>query len=201
MTIRNRFLLAAVGCALAAVPQLSAQNNTVELFGGYVYAKTNPIAPLPKANMNGWVGGVNGYVTRWIGLGGEVSAIFGDIGKEINATAPHAHAYSYLFGPTFRFLDNAKVQSGAKFLIGGSFAQVNLASATTPAQIQTLANAGYSAFNQTKFAMMVAANVDVSVSKVLAIRVEPGVYVTDFNHTKQGNFRLSVGPVFRFGAR
>ena len=49
--------------------------------------------------------------------------------------------------------------------------------------------------------MLIAGTVDYSVNKVLAIRVEPGVYVTDFNHIKQGNFRLSVGPVFRFGAR
>src|ERR1044071_2426341 len=138
MTIRNRFLLAAVGCALAVAPQLSAQNNTVELYGGYTYVNANPIAPLPKQSMNGWVGSVTGYVTRWIGVGGEVSAVFGDIGQEVSARPPHAKEYSYLFGPQFRFIDKAKVQSSVKFLLGGSFAQVNLASGTSDAQIQAL---------------------------------------------------------------
>ena len=201
MAIRNRYILAAVGCVLAAVQQLPAQNNSVELYGGYVYTKANPEAPLPKQNMNGWVGSVTGYVTRWFGVGGEISSVFGDVGQEVHATAPHAKEYSYLFGPQFRFVDKAKAQAGVKFLLGGSFAQVNLASGTTDPQIQALAAAGYTGFNQTKFAMLIAVPVDYSVSKLLAIRVEPGVYVTDFNHTKQGNFRLSVGPVFRFGAK
>ena len=30
---------------------------------------------------------------------------------------------------------------------------------------------------------------------------EPGLYLTDFSKTKQSNFRLNVGPVFRFGGR
>lgn len=201
MTIRNRFILAGACCVLAAVQQLPAQNNTVELYGGYVYTKANPEAPLPKANLNGWVGSPTAYVTRWLGLGGEISAVFGDIAKEVSAPGPHAKEYSYLFGPQFRFVDKAKAQAGVKVLIGGAFAQVNLASATTVPQIQALTAAGYSGFNQTKFAMMIAVPVDYSVSKLLAIRVEPGIYMTDFNKTKQANFRFSAGPVFRFGAR
>jgi hypothetical protein len=43
--------------------------------------------------------------------------------------------------------------------------------------------------------------VDISVSKLIAFRVEPGLYMTDFRATKQSNFRLSVGPVFRFGGK
>jgi hypothetical protein len=200
MNMKTRFLLAGACCLVAAVQQLPAQSNKAELYGGYVYTKVNPIAPLPKANMNGWVGSVTGYVNRWFGVGGEVSAVFGDIGKEVGALPPHAHIYSYLFGPQLRFVDKAKAQAGVKFLLGGSFAQVNLASGTSATQIQALANAGYTGFNQTKFSMMVAVPLDYSVTKVLALRVEPGIYITDFNHTKQSNFRFSVGPVFRFGA-
>ena len=49
--------------------------------------------------------------------------------------------------------------------------------------------------------MLVAFPVDVTVTKLIGIRVEPGNYITDFSKTKQSNFRLSVGPVFRFGGR
>jgi hypothetical protein len=197
----RRYILAGLCLALAAATQLSAQGNKAELYGGFVYTKADPIAPLPKANMNGWVGSVTGYANSWFGVGGEISAVFGDIAHEINAPGPHAKEYSYLFGPQFRFLDGKKVQSSVKVLLGGSFAQVNLASGTSAAQQQALAAAGYSGFNQTKFAALFAVPVDVAVSKLIAIRVEPGLYMTDFNHTKQGNFRFSVGPVFRFGGR
>ena len=67
--------------------------------------------------------------------------------------------------------------------------------------MQALAAAGYGGFNQTKFAMLVAVPVDFTVTKLIAIRFEPGIYVTDFSKEKQSNFRFSVGPVFRFGAR
>ncbi len=197
----RKSILAGACLALAAVSQLPAQNNRAELYGGYVYTKADPIAPLPKQSMHGWVTSVTGYATSWFGVGGEISAVFGDIGQEVNAKPPHAKEYSYLVGPQFRFVDTSKVQSSVKILLGGSFAQVNLASGTTAPQIQALAAAGYSGFNQTKFAALFAAPVDVGVSKLIAIRVEPGLYLTDFNHTKQSNFRLSIGPVFRFGGK
>jgi hypothetical protein len=187
--------------ALAAVSQVSAQYNKAEIYGGYVYTKVNPSAPLPKQGANGWVGSMTGYANSWFGFGGEVSAVFGDVAQEINAVPVHAKQYSYLFGPQFRFVDGQKVQTSVKILLGGAFAQARLASGATPTQIQTLAAAGYSSFDQTKFAALFAVPVDVSVSKLIAIRVEPGLYLTDFNATKQGNFRLSVGPVFRFGGK
>src|SRR4051794_40146826 len=107
-------LFAGTLLTLAAVAQLSAQNNRAELYGGYVYAKANPIAPLPKQTMNGWVASVTGYANSWFGVGGEVSAVFGDIGQEINAKPLHAKQYSYLFGPQFRFVDTKKLQTGVK---------------------------------------------------------------------------------------
>jgi hypothetical protein len=200
MSIRNSILGGAL-LALAAVSQLSAQNNKAEIYGGYVYTRVNPIAPLPKQGANGWVGSMTGYATSWFGFGGEISAVFGDVGQEVNAVPVHAKQYSYLFGPQFRFVDGQRVQTSVKVLLGGAFAQARLASGATATQMQTLAAAGYSSFDQTKFAALFAVPVDVSVSKLIAIRVEPGLYLTDFNATKQGNFRLSVGPVFRFGGK
>jgi hypothetical protein len=64
-----------------------------------------------------------------------------------------------------------------------------------------LGAAGYGGFNETKFAALFALPVDVKVCRLVAVRVEPGLYLTNFNQSGQGNFRLSVGPVFRFGGR
>ncbi|HLK62037.1 MAG TPA: hypothetical protein VKU19_01260 [Bryobacteraceae bacterium] len=199
--MNNRILLASVGLALALVPRLPAQGNTAELFGGYTYAHVNPEVPLANQNANGWVGSAGGYFAKWFGAGAEISAVFGDIPAPSGVSSPSLHfkEYSYLAGPQFRFLDKARVQSAAKILLGGVFGQVNLDTHTSPAAVQALASAGYGGFNQTKFAMLVAVPVDVTVSKLIAVRVEPGLYVTDFSKQKQSNFRFSVGPVFRFG--
>jgi hypothetical protein len=42
--------------------------------------------------------------------------------------------------------------------------------------------------------------VDVTVTRVLGIRVEPGLYRTSFINEHQNNFRISIGTVFRFGS-
>ena len=68
-------------------------------------------------------------------------------------------------GPQFRFLDTEKVQTSVKWLLGGAFGQANLPSSASPATVQALAAAGYCGFNQTKFAMLVAVPVDVSVTQ------------------------------------
>ncbi len=201
MRLPNRFILASLCTLAAAVQQLPAQNNKAELAGGYVYTNVNPIAPLPKQGFNGWVGSVNGYPNRWVGFGGEISAVFGDVGKEVATPGMHAKEYSYLFGPTIKFVDKAKATVAAKVLLGGAFAQVRFASGTAAAAQQAFAGAGYTPFDQTKFAMLIAVPFDYYVTKSVGFRVEPGLYMTDFNATKQSNFRFSVGPVFRFGAR
>jgi hypothetical protein len=200
MAIRN-YILTGLCFAFAAAAPMSAQDNRAELYGGYVYTKANPMSPLPKENMSGWVGSATGYATSWFGVGGEISAVFGDLSSAQGGPAPHGKEYSYLFGPQFRFLDGRRVQSSIKILLGGVFGQVSLASATTGTQQQALLAAGYQGFNQTKFASLFAVPVDVTVTRLVAIRFEPGLYLTGFNKETQSNFRFSVGPVFRFGGK
>src|SRR5437879_5028820 len=129
----KRFFLITPALLLMAVSRLPAQNNIGELFGGYTYAKINPETPLPRQNGSGWVGSAGGYVSKWFGVGAEISGVFGDIPAPSGVSAPSLHfkEYSYLAGPQFRFLDRTKVQSSFKFLLGGAFGQVNVDTHTT----------------------------------------------------------------------
>jgi hypothetical protein len=190
-------------CLLVVGAPLFAQNNTAELFGGFGFTIANPETTIARQNMEGWVGSATGYAREWFGVGAEFSGQFGSIPAPSGITAPNLSfkEYSYLVGPQFRFLDKARVQSSFRLMVGGVFGQVNLASASTPTAVSQLGSVGYLGFNQTKFAALFAIPVDVSVSKLLAIRVEPGLYLTNFNQSGQGNFRISIGPVFRFGHR
>jgi len=203
MDNHNRNIVVGFCFLFAAAYRLPAQSNTAEVFGGYSYAKANPEAPLPKENMNGWFGGVTGYATRWFGATVEIAGQFGSspAPSGIGGTALNFKEYSYMAGPQFRFANMKRVQSSFKLLLGGVFGQANLPSNESAANTQLLAAAGYLGFNQTKFAMLAAVPVDFTINKLIGVRVEPGLYLTDFNKTKQSNFRFSVGPVFRFGAR
>lgn len=201
MVNRKQTLAAGFCLFVAAVYPLAAQSNTADVFGGYSYTKANPLVLLPKENMKGWIVSASGFANSWFGAGFEISGSFGHINAGNLGPNPAFKEYSYLVGPQFRFLNTAKVRSSFKLLLGGAFGQVNLDSATTPAQAQALGAAGISGFNQTKFAALFAVPVDVTVTKLIGVRVEPGLYLTDFSKTKQSNFRFSVGPVFRFGGR
>lgn len=203
MMNRNRLVLAGFGFLFAAAVRLPAQSNTAEVFGGYMYTKANPEAPLPKESMHGWMGGATGYMTTRFGASVEIGAGFGSSAapSNIGGTALNFKEYSYMAGPQFRIVNTKKLQTSVKWLLGGVFGQANLPSSASPTTVQALALAGYSGFNQTKFAMLIGVPVDISVSKLVAFRFEPGVFVTDFNKTRQSNFRISFGPVFRFGGK
>jgi hypothetical protein len=197
----TRYQVVIAGVSLLFGLPLAAQNNTAEVFGGYSYAKINPEANLDKQNAHGWMAGAAGYANKWVGAGFEVAGQFGSIPAPGGAPSANFKEYSYMAGPQLRYLNMARVQAAAKILLGGVFGQARLDSTTTAAQAQTLAAAGIRNFDQTKFAMMAGFPVDVSVCKLVGVRVEPGWYRTSFLNDHQSNFRLSVGPVFRFGGR
>jgi hypothetical protein len=215
MPNRNRMIVGGICLLFAAAHRLPAQNNTAEIYGGYTFTKANPEVPLPRSGMSGWNVGASGYATSWFGAGFEISGVFGSVGAPsssgVSGTALNDKEYTYLVGPQLRFLDKKSVQSQFKFMVGGAFGQANLAANLGASNIQTLSTAGYNTFNETKFAMMFALPVDVSVSRLLAIRVQPALYMTDFAplalggsvfpNQKEWNFRISVGPVFRLGHR
>jgi hypothetical protein len=203
MAKRYRTYATALILLFSAGQALRAQDNKVELFGGAGFSKADPETPLPREWMTGWVGSAAGYLNHWFGVGVEISGQFGTIPAPSGLSGTPGLPYkecSYVAGPQFRFVNQKRVQSSFRLMVGGVFGQVNLSSSATPQQISQLGAAGYGGFNQTKFAALLAVPVDVSVNKLIAIRVEPGLYLTNFNKSGQGNFRLSVGPVFRFGA-
>jgi hypothetical protein len=207
-------MIVAGACLLfAAAHRLPAQGNTAEIFGGYTYAKANPEPPLGRTGMSGWNVGAAGYATPWFGVGFEFAGLFGSVpapsSSGVSGTALNTKEYSYMVGPQFRFVDKSRVQASIKWTVGGVFGQANLPSSMSPTNALALSNVGYSASNETKFAMMFAVPVDVTLSRLVGLRIQPGIYMTGFAplagggsvaaNQQQWNFRLSVGPVFRLG--
>ena len=72
-----------------------------------------------------------------------------------------------------------------KTLLGGTQGQVMLPASTA---------------SETRFTVMLGGSVDVGVNKWLAFRIEPGLFRTSFASENQNAFRISFGPVFRFGS-
>jgi hypothetical protein len=198
---RYRLFIAGFGLMVAAVPSLPAQDHRAEVFGGYSYAMINPLVAQPKETAHGWMGGAAGYANKWFGAGTEIAAQFGNMATPSGTPPVSFKEYSYLVGPQFRFVNTKQLNIAAKFLLGGVFGQSRLDVSTTPVQAQALSAAGYSNFDSTKFAMLIAVPMDITVTKVFGIRFEPGLYRTNFQNQHQNNYRMSIGPVFRFGGK
>jgi len=174
-------------CALlGALPHLSAQTSDIaELYGGFNYTNASPEAAVPKAGLTGFVAGVGVFAHHWFGAAFELSKQYGTAPSSAGSFAnADLHESSFLAGPQFRFLNLKRINATAKTLLGGVQGQV-----FQPGSQES----------QTRFAVMLGANVDIGITKILAFRIEPGLYRTSFDHQNQNNFRISFGPVLRFG--
>ena len=174
---------------LLLCPAVMAQTRDIaEVYAGYNYTKASPDPALAKQSLNGFVVGVGAYATSWFGAAFELSKQYGTASASTAGFAnADVHESSYLAGPQFRFLNRNKVNASFRALLGGVQGQVF--------------QPGGSTSSQTRFALMLGAGVDVGITKILAFRVEPGLYRTSFSHLNQNNFRISIGPVFRFGSQ
>jgi opacity protein-like surface antigen len=181
---RYLLLLASVG-----LPHLVAQTHDIgEFYGGFNYTKATPDPALPKQTLTGFVFGAGVYANSWFGADFELSKQYGSVGSSTAGFAnADVHESSYLAGPQFRFLNTKQANASFRALLGG-------------VQGQIFQPGGTSA-SQTRFALMLGVGVDVTITKMLAFRVEPGWYRTSFSHVNQNAFRISFGPVLRLGSQ
>lgn len=183
----NRLFAFGLFAMLCALPRLDAQiHDLAELYGGFNLTPASPDPIVPKANLSGFVFGVGAYANPLFGAAFEVSKQYGTAPSSAGSFASASlHESSYLAGPQIRFLNRTNINASFRALLGGVQGQV-----FQPGSQES----------QTRFALMLGVGVDVGVTKHVAIRVEPGLYRTSFNQQNQNNFRISFGPVFRFGA-
>jgi hypothetical protein len=194
MAYRNSYILAGVCFLLAGARSLPAQTkDLVEIFAGYDYTNATVDTTLPKSGLSGIDIGVGGWATNWFGIAAEFSKQYGTVGAAtaLYASGSNIHFSTYMAGPQFRFLNTKYVNVGARALFGGIQGQVFQSASTA---------------SQTRFSGLFAVTLDVTINKYIAWRVEPGVDVTTFGAggspgtANQSGFRISTGPVFRFGS-
>ena len=189
MAARSRDLALLLMMASIGLPHLGAQTKDIgEFYGGFNYTKASPDPALAKQSLTGFVVGAGVYANSWFGADFEASKQYGSAGSSATGFAnANIHESSYLAGPQFRFLNLKQVNASFRALLGGVQGQIFQADGTKA--------------SQTRFALMLGVGVDVNITKLLAFRVEPGLYRTSFSHLNQNNFRISFGPVLRFGSQ
>ena len=175
----------------------SAQIPSGNIFLGFSYERTNSTAfsgsnlvttTFSHPNLHGWEASFEGKVLPLVGIVGDVSGHYGSQSfVEVTPNGPQSisvtgHEQEYLVGPRLsvpvgNFTPFAELMVGAAHIHTGG----------------TLASP-----SNTSFAYALGGGLDYRVFRPIALRVEGDYLRTKFFNSRQNNFRLSVGVVFRF---
>ena len=198
MTFHFRMLLMSCAVALFGVQHAAAQS--VEVFGGYTITNMRPEQTFNRTSMNGWNTSITGYPTSRFGITADFAGFYTTVNSTSDASASSQavslRQYSFMAGPQFRLVRTKRFETSFRAIFGGAHGYVP-DSSVVPAGIPALT---YNPLDQTTFAALFGSNFDFNVSRRVALRFSPGLYLTQYGANEtQKNFRFSVGPVFRFG--
>jgi hypothetical protein len=184
-------------CALttAGVHEMAAQS--LELFGGFKFANMRPEQDYNSVTMNGWNASATLYPTHRVGLTADFAGYYGTAQAPVSIVPSQpdvtVRQYSFMGGPQIRLIHKGAFETSVKALFGAARGYLP----DVPTSVTASSNYTY---DETKFAALFGSNIDLNVSRRVALRFSPGIYITQFgqNYT-QKSFTFSVGPVFKFG--
>ena len=159
-----------------------------DLYVGYQYTR-QMYTPGTSFNMNGGIGQIVVYPTRWLGIVGEISGnAVGNIHAPFNGSG--GTLYSYMGGARIAFR-HGPLQPYIQALVGAG-------------QLDSTLQARLGSPSSFAFAAAFGGGLDIRVAHHFAIRAVQGDYfLTDFTNPinvrfTQNNFGLSSGLVLRF---
>jgi opacity protein-like surface antigen len=200
-------LLLLMGVALLSSHSAMAQEIAKsEVFGGYSYFHTDG-----GGSLHGWNGSVDVNLNKWAGVVADFSGhygssstsvstvIIGQPGLSVEASAD-SNIYTFLAGPQVFYRKDKRLTPFGHALFGLS--RVHL-QGTATATVPVVGTTTFSfSETDTAFAMGLGGGLDVTIAKSVALRLIQADYLmTRFNGDTQNNARISVGFVFRFGAK
>jgi hypothetical protein len=198
-----------LGLTLSAAAQ--EETPEFEVFAGYSFAKMSlSDGVLPSnvhAGLNGWNAEFGWNVNNWLGITGDFSGYYGGPNALVlfkpadcvlcteSATRKLRGEYNFLFGPKVS-RHSAKATVFGHVLLGR--AQYSESESGAPL-------VGDPAFpppptSGSSLAMALGGGLDVELGRKSVLRFQSDYLLTRFSGATQHNFRISTGPVFRFGS-
>ena len=156
---------------VSAMPSL-AQDNKVDIFGGYSFVDSGPGLGLTSGNASGWEGALTyNWNKRW--------SLKGDFDGHYCCDQT---MHNFLFGPQINF-GGDKVKPFVHGLVGASHG-------TSPG------------FSDTVLGFALGGGLDIKWTGRISVRLIQADYLgTRYLDFTQNNFRLSGGLVFHFGRK
>ena len=181
--------------ALAICAAQIAAAQPLEVLGGYTIGKMKSDNYATHDTMNGWNTSIAGYPTSRLGIAVDMAGFYSTVQTtDGSLPAVTVRQYSFMAGPQLRLFRTRRFETSFRALIGG--ARWHTPEASEYAGSTAVSDGSY---DQTTVAALVGSNFDINLSRKVALRFSPGMYITHYGHETQRNFRFSVGPVFRFG--
>jgi opacity protein-like surface antigen len=206
--MKVRFLLMMVIATLFGGLAFAQEDTKVELTGDYSYFRFNPGLPSlwNSQNLNGGGGQAALYLNSWFGVAADLQG-YGSYTQCVKPNNPEgisgcasATAFTYMFGPQFKYRGLGKVQPFGEVLFGGAHSNFYGSACSNISGICGSINPTNNAF-----AMAIGGGVDISVTSRIAIRLVDADYeLTRFGNNftggnnSQSNFRFQTGVQFRF---
>ena len=165
------------------------------------YLRWTPGASLQRVTLYAWDTGVTRYYNEKLGITfngrGYYGTPFVGINKQTNSgvTNPAISMYSFMAGPTYRFIREPKYSVSGRVMAG--YAQGNFSGDTngfSPQSLGLYADGGTYIFSA-------SVPVDYHVSPAVSLRLAPEYVATGFGSTVQNSLGFTGGFVFRFGKR
>lgn len=163
------------------------------------YLRWTPGPALQRVTLYAWDVGVTRYYSEKLGIAFDGRGYYGSpfvgIGGPTNSgvTNPGISIYSFMAGPTYRFLRDPKYGVSGRVLAG--YAQGRFSGDTngfTPESLGLYPDGG-------TFIISVSAPLDYHVSPGISLRLAPEYVATGFGSTIQNSLGFTGGFVFRFG--
>lgn len=185
------FAFAVIFC----LPAMAQGTPQFEIGGGYAFRSYDESQSGTRLKMNGWDAFGDYHIWRFINVAADFSGTYNHYGSSTNVYTNDGNTaiYNALIGPQlYPFGHRHKYTLFGHFLFGGGLYVYNL-----PPQ------GGYSAVHTTDSAMswMGGGGLDVRINKHWSARLPQADYEqTRFfgGNPSQGNYRISVGVVYRF---
>ncbi len=172
-------------------------SHKFEVYGGGGYTRFRPGGSLQHINESAWNGGVTDYLWGRLGLTGDFRGYYGTAfitPNPYNIFKPSISQYTFMAGPQYRFLSREHWAISGQVVAGVAKGNFYANGAELPGPLVGLWGTG------TSFSMAAGVPVDYNLSPGLAVRLQPGWWLTTFGSTAQlKNIGFTAGLVYRFG--
>jgi opacity protein-like surface antigen len=173
-------------------------SHKFEVYGGGGYTRFRPGGSLQHINESAWNVGFTDYLRPRLGITADLRGYYGVAfipPNPFNIFKPSISQYTFMAGPQYRFVRREHWAISAQGLVGVAKGNFNASNSGVPlgTQIGLWSNG-------TNFSAAVGVPVDYNLSPALAVRLQPGYWLTTFGGTAQAkNLGFNIGIVYRFG--